>query len=189
VTGAAAQRRGSEPVSRAHEVAVGGITFVIDPAGVLYWPEQGILVVADLHLEKGSSFAKRGMLLPPYDTRVTLGRLAQIVFHYTPRLVVALGDSFHDGEGPDRVVAVDRAALATMQRGRDWLWIAGNHDPEPVDGIGGRCAPSGLSSSATSRRKMLATARSPAICTPWRASRCAGAASAGAALRAMGAAW
>ena len=65
---------------------------------------------------------------------------AQLVYRYAPRLVVALGDSFHDGGGPERVIAADRAALAAMQRGRDWMWIAGNHDPDPVDNIGGRCA-------------------------------------------------
>ncbi len=123
-----------------NEVTVAGVSLVADPAGALYWPEQDILVVADLHLEKGSSFARRGMMLPPYDTVATLGRLAQLVFHYAPRLVVTLGDSFHDGGGPERVTAADRAALAAMQHGREWLWIAGNHDPDPVDGLGGRCA-------------------------------------------------
>jgi metallophosphoesterase superfamily enzyme len=99
------------------------------PAGALYWPEEDALVVADLHLEKGSGFAARGVLLPPYDTAATLGRLARLIAHYAPRLVIALGDSFHDGGGPARVADTDRATLATLQRGRDWLWIAGNHDP------------------------------------------------------------
>jgi len=121
-------------------IRVAGVDLVVDPDGILYWPEQGVLAVADLHLEKGSSFARRGMLLPPYDTAATLGRLAHLIARYAPRLVVALGDSFHDGEGPARVAPADRAAIAAMQRGRDWLWIAGNHDPDPVDGIGGRCA-------------------------------------------------
>jgi hypothetical protein len=113
---------------------------VLDPAGALYWPEEGALVVADLHLEKGSGFAARGVLLPPYDTAATLGRLARLIAHYVPRLVIALGDSFHDGGGPARVADADRTTLATLQRGRDWLWIAGNHDPEPTDGVGGSFA-------------------------------------------------
>jgi uncharacterized protein len=122
------------------QVQVAGAAFVGDPAGALYWPEQGLLAVADLHLEKGSSFAARGVLLPPYDTAATLGRLARLIAHYAPRLVVALGDSFHDQGGPARIADTDRAALRTLQRGREWIWIAGNHDPEPAAGIGGRFA-------------------------------------------------
>jgi hypothetical protein len=118
-------------------VQVAGAVFVGDPAGALYWPEQGLLAVADLHLEKGSSFAARGVLLPPYDTAATLARMARLIAHYAPRLVVALGDSFHDQGGPARIADTDRAALRTLQRGREWIWIAGNHDPEPATGIGG----------------------------------------------------
>jgi DNA ligase-associated metallophosphoesterase len=121
-------------------VAIGGVALVADCAGALYWPEQGLLVIADLHLEKGSSYARRGVLLPPYDTAATLARLSRLILRYAPRMVIALGDSFHDGEGPARVVDSDRAALAVMQRGRDWIWIAGNHDPEPVMGLGGTSA-------------------------------------------------
>jgi DNA ligase-associated metallophosphoesterase len=120
-----------------HDISVCGIALLADPEGALYWPEQGLLVVADLHLEKGSSFAARGVLLPPYDTAATLVRLARLVTHYAPRCVVALGDSFHDGEGPGRLADTDREALSIMQRGREWIWITGNHDPEPADGIGG----------------------------------------------------
>jgi len=112
--------------------------FAADPAGVVYWPEQGLLAVADLHLEKGSSFAARGVLLPPYDTAATLARLALLIEHYAPRVVLALGDSFHDGRGPARLADSDRATLRSLQRGRDWVWITGNHDPDPAEGIGGR---------------------------------------------------
>lgn len=121
-------------------LSLAGVTLVADPAGALYWPEERLLVVADLHLEKGSSYARRGVLLPPYDTAATLAQLTKLIMRLAPRLVVTLGDSFHDGEGPGRVAASDRAALAALQRGRDWLWVAGNHDPEPVDGLGGHCA-------------------------------------------------
>ena len=119
-------------------LAVAGAEFAADPAGVIYWPEQGLLAVADLHLEKGSSFAARGVLLPPYDTAATLARLAALIARYAPRVVVALGDSFHDGRGPARLADTDRATLRSLQRGRDWVWIAGNHDPDPAEGIGGR---------------------------------------------------
>jgi DNA ligase-associated metallophosphoesterase len=120
-----------------HIVSIAGVAVVTDPAGALYWPEHGLLAVADLHLEKGSSYAARGVLLPPYDTAATLARLARLVSHYAPRCVVALGDSFHDGGGPARLGDADRESLTAMQRGRDWIWITGNHDPEPATGIGG----------------------------------------------------
>jgi hypothetical protein len=116
---------------------VGEVTLLADPAGALYWPEEGVLAIADLHLEKGSSYAERGVLLPPYDSAATLARLARLIAHYAPRLVIALGDSFHDGGGPARLADTDRATLRALQRGRDFIWIAGNHDPNPADNIGG----------------------------------------------------
>jgi hypothetical protein len=122
------------------EVMLAGIAIVADPAGALYWPAERLLAVADLHLEKGSSYAARGVLLPPYDTAATLARLAQVVNRYAPRAVIALGDSFHDGDGPARVLDDDRASLRLLQRGRDWIWIAGNHDPKPAAGVGGSSA-------------------------------------------------
>jgi hypothetical protein len=118
-------------------VRVAGIPLAADCAGALYWPEEGLLVVADLHLEKGSSFARRGQLLPPYDTTETLARLARLIAHYAPRVVITLGDNFHDGGGHARLSAADRASLTALQRGRDWIWITGNHDPDPAEGIGG----------------------------------------------------
>jgi uncharacterized protein len=123
-----------------HSLTLAGVTLVADCAGALYWPEEHLLLVADLHLEKGSAFAKRGVLLPPYDTATTLARLARLIERYAPRLVIALGDSFHDGHGPSRMGGGDHAMLNALQRGRDWIWIAGNHDRDVRDGIGGRCA-------------------------------------------------
>ncbi len=121
-------------------ISVAGVTLIADCAGALFWPDESLLVVADLHLEKGSAFAARGVLLPPYDTATTLARLAVLIECYAPRLVVALGDSFHDGGGPTRMSDISHAALKALQRGRDWLWIAGNHDPDPAENIGGRFA-------------------------------------------------
>ncbi|HEY1310888.1 MAG TPA: ligase-associated DNA damage response endonuclease PdeM [Pseudolabrys sp.] len=118
-------------------IVLGGVPLLADPSGALYWPEQGLLAVADLHLEKGSCFAARGQLLPPYDTAATLVRLGRLIAHYAPRVVVALGDSFHDGGGPQRLIQDDRDNLRGLQRGRDWIWITGNHDPEPAVNIGG----------------------------------------------------
>ena len=121
----------------AAEIPLAGEALVADVAGALYWPAERLLVVADLHLEKGSAFAARGMLLPPYDTVATLERLAGLMSRYAPRAVVALGDNFHDGGGPGRLAPADRAMLFALQRGRAWIWIAGNHDPDPGEGIGG----------------------------------------------------
>src|SRR5262245_8059553 len=119
------------------DIDVAGVALVADLSGALCWEAQRLLVVSDLHLEKGSSFAARGVLLPPYDTAATLSRVAALIDRYAPRVVIALGDSFHDSDGPARVADSDRAALAELQHGRDWIWLTGNHDPDPADGIGG----------------------------------------------------
>ena len=131
----------TDAASKDGALPLAGVELYADVAGALFWPEHGMLAVADLHLEKGSSFAARGVLLPPYDTAATLARLGALIAHYAPRLVIALGDSFHDGRGPARLADTDRATLKAMQRGRDWVWIAGNHDPDPADNIGGRFTP------------------------------------------------
>lgn len=121
-------------------VTVAGVALLADPAGALLLEDERILVVSDLHLEKGSSLARRGLLLPPYDTAATLGGLAALVDRYAPRCVVALGDSFHDPFACGRLSDPDRRVLTQLARGRDWLWIAGNHDPAPPAGLGGESA-------------------------------------------------
>lgn len=118
-------------------LSAAGVPFVADPAGALYAEAAGALIVADLHLEKGSSLARRGQFLPPYDTATTLRRLALLIERYAPKVVIALGDSFHDRAGPARLCAADRETLTILQRRRDWLWLSGNHDPEPPAGCGG----------------------------------------------------
>lgn len=120
-----------------NDIEISGVSLVADAEGALYWPEHGLLAVSDLHLEKGSSYAARGQLLPPYDTAATLARLTRLIARYAPRCVVSLGDSFHDGGGPARLADADRDSLTAMQRGREWIWITGNHDPEPASDIGG----------------------------------------------------
>ena len=133
--------QGEEDARRADTLSLAGVALVADPAGALYWPEEGLLAIADLHLEKGSSFARYGVFLPPYDSAATLSRLADVIVRYMPRAVIALGDSFHDGDGPGRLGDNDRDTLRALQRGRDWIWIAGNHDPDPAPRIGGMFSP------------------------------------------------
>src|SRR3979411_3244450 len=135
-----AQSQKGNPALRASAFGIAGVTLLADPSGALYWEEQGLLVVSDLHLEKGSSFAARGVLLPPYDTAATLSRLGSAIARHGPRPVVALGDSFHDRDAHDRLSAPDREAIAALQLRRDWIWIAGNHDPALPDDLGGAVA-------------------------------------------------
>jgi DNA ligase-associated metallophosphoesterase len=116
---------------------IAGVSLIADLSGALFWEEERLLVVSDLHLEKGSSFATRGVLLPPYDTVATLGRLASVVARHDPRTVIALGDSFHDRDAHDRLSAPDREAISALQVRRDWIWISGNHDPALPSDLGG----------------------------------------------------
>src|SRR5580693_1335133 len=96
---------------------VAGVALIADLSGALFWEQQNLLVVSDLHLEKGSSFAARGVLLPPYDTAATLGRLTAVIARHDPRVVIALGDSFHDRDAHARLSAPDRDAIASLQAG------------------------------------------------------------------------
>lgn len=114
-----------------------GEALLPDPAGTLWWPAEATLIVADLHLEKGSSHAERGALLPPYDTATTLARLERVIGRYPVRRVIALGDSFHDKRAGGRLAERDRAHLARLQANRSWIWIAGNHDPAAPEGVAG----------------------------------------------------
>ncbi|WP_436643255.1 ligase-associated DNA damage response endonuclease PdeM [Microbaculum sp. FT89] len=127
-------RSAEDPVAAIH---VAGAVLMPDPSGALWWPSEAVLVVADLHLEKGSALAGRGALVPPYDTAATLERLARVIETRRPRTVISLGDSFHDVGAGDRFPEPYRARLAALQHGRDWLWIAGNHDPTPPATISG----------------------------------------------------
>lgn len=105
--------------------------------GGLYWAELETLVVSDLHLEKGTSFARTGQLLPPYDSRATLARLSDLINRLAPKRVICLGDSFHDSQAAGRLQPEDRAFLTRLTRDVDWIWIAGNHDPHPPQDLGG----------------------------------------------------
>ena len=115
-------------------IAIAGETALCDPRGALYLPDFDLLVVSDLHLEKGSAAARKGSLLPPYDTLATLDLLAAVIAAHRPRIVVSLGDSFHDGGGAARLPRPYRERLEALMLGREWIWVAGNHDPDaPAD--------------------------------------------------------
>jgi uncharacterized protein len=115
-----------------------GETFVASPEGALHWPSQKALLVADLHLEKASWFARLGQFLPPYDSVATLSALAALVKSTGARKLYCLGDSFHDRFGCDRLPDQARALLLEMTTNLDWTWILGNHDPGFADHCGGR---------------------------------------------------
>ncbi|PZU93968.1 MAG: ligase-associated DNA damage response endonuclease PdeM [Chelatococcus sp.] len=116
---------------------LGRLAIVPDLSGALWLPEERTLVVADLHLEKGSAYAARGLMLPPYDSATTLAALSAAILRRQPRRVIALGDSFHDSAGCSRLVPEALASLRALQAGRDWLWITGNHDPLIDAAMGG----------------------------------------------------
>lgn len=119
----------AESASSPAAIAFCGATLVLDPSGALFWEEERLLAVADMHLEKGSSYARRGQLLPPFDTVETLARLEGAIRRYAPRTVAALGDSLHDPFAAGRMDREARARLAALARARTLIWIAGNHDP------------------------------------------------------------
>jgi DNA ligase-associated metallophosphoesterase len=109
------------------------------PSGALYWPARRLLAVADLHLEKGSSYAVNALkLLPRHDTRQTLAALAALLDRFAPETVVCLGDSFHDRTAVARLPSAERAEIGRLTRRARFVWIAGNHDPAPptTDGWG-----------------------------------------------------
>ena len=124
----------------ARTLHLNGVALLADLSGVLIWPAQRTLIVADLHLEKGSALARSGNLLPPYDTRATLATLADLLARHCPARVICLGDSFHDPQAAARLAPRDRATLRRLTGNHDWVWICGNHDPAPPVELGGRVA-------------------------------------------------
>ena len=117
-----------------------GHNFQLLLSGAAYWPAERTLLVADLHLEKMSSYAPRGQLLPPYDSGLTLKRLAADLDATGAETVLSLGDSFHRDSGSATLLDADRLRLDALMEATDWIWLAGNHDPRP-HALGGRCLP------------------------------------------------
>jgi uncharacterized protein len=109
---------------------VAGVDVVLDLSGALYLPDAEALIVSDLHFEKASSFARRRHFVPPYDTGVTLTALESVVREYAPKMVICLGDSFHDPFCAERLQPKAIARFGALAQERDWVWVTGNHDPE-----------------------------------------------------------
>ncbi|QBF32964.1 ligase-associated DNA damage response endonuclease PdeM [Thalassococcus sp. S3] len=117
-----------------HEFSLAGATLKALGSGALWWPDQALLCVSDLHLGKSERIARRGgAALPPYETRDTLSRLASDLAQTEAKTVICLGDSFDDLGAAMALPEEERLWIARLQAGRRWVWIEGNHDPGPVD--------------------------------------------------------
>lgn len=119
-------------------LSFGGHEFRALSGGALYWPARRALLVADLHFEKASWFARFGQMLPPYDSLATLADLSALIVATGARALWCLGDSFHDSRGCERLPAEAQATLRALTGALDWVWITGNHDAHMVDHCGGR---------------------------------------------------
>ena len=122
------------------ELTVNGARLIADVSGALYWPAGKALIIADLHFEKASAYAARGVALPPYDTSATLARLEAAVAAYQPEKLVSLGDTFHDDGWQQRMSGPDMARLQKLAAAQETIWITGNHDPTPPSGLAGTAA-------------------------------------------------
>ncbi|WP_306253104.1 ligase-associated DNA damage response endonuclease PdeM [Parvularcula sp. IMCC14364] len=121
--------------------SLAGITVAYDCAGALYLPDAQTLVFSDLHFEKGSSYGRKGLFLPPYDTRRTLMTMLEVIERWQPHSIISLGDAFHDGGAEARMSEDDRDLLCQLTEKYDWIWILGNHDPTPPRYLAGKaCA-------------------------------------------------
>lgn len=110
------------------EMQFAGEELILTKSNAVYWPRERTLLVADLHLEKGSWFAQHGQMLPPYDSRETLERIADTVKATGARRIITLGDNFHDDAGWERLDRYAAGMLESLTRTLDWVWITGNHD-------------------------------------------------------------
>ena len=131
--------RPGKPGRQSAAVLLGGEPALLDGSGALVLPERRTVVFADLHFEKGSAYAERGALLPPWDSAATLERMEAVLACHAPDRVICLGDSFHDTGGGGRMAGPLAGRLRRLADRYDWIWITGNHDPEIPEGAGG-CA-------------------------------------------------
>ncbi|WP_426167735.1 ligase-associated DNA damage response endonuclease PdeM [Sandarakinorhabdus sp. DWP1-3-1] len=140
-----------------------GETLVPLACGGLHWPAQQALLVADLHFEKGSAFARRGRFLPPHDSADTLACLIDALELTGANRVFCLGDSFHDAGGPARLPDRPRAALRLLTQNLDWLWITGNHDDDAAGALGGRVMVEARIGALTLRHEAVPGAPEPEL--------------------------
>lgn len=138
------------------DINIVGERFSCGCDGALFWKAEQTLIVSDLHLEKGSSFASKGKFLPPYDTGETLDRLKKCVVFWKPKRIISLGDSFHDALAHNRLPDQYLAQLKAIMSDKEWVWISGNHDPIPPEELGGICAHELNLGSITFRHEPLA---------------------------------
>ncbi|MCI4643961.1 MAG: ligase-associated DNA damage response endonuclease PdeM [Hyphomonadaceae bacterium] len=122
------------------QIQLAGEWLVPSCLGGLWWPVEKTLIVSDLHLEKGSSYARQGQMLPPYDTNATLTAVETLCRQYRPMRVISLGDSFHDRSAELRLSATATQRIQSLTMAHDWIWVEGNHDPAPPRHLGGEAS-------------------------------------------------
>ena len=123
-----------------HKIMLGGLELRPDLSGALHVPDMNALIISDLHLEQGSSLARRGIRVPPFDTSITIAMLEQVIVRFAPRRLIFLGDSFHDDEGEARVEELLMRRLHAIASKHECFWICGNHDPSPPRNLTGHAA-------------------------------------------------
>lgn len=129
------------PTDAAMVLGFNGAELTLDASGAIWWADQRTLLVADLHLEKASAYARTGQMLPPYDTIATLARLSRLAASYAPTQIVMMGDAFHDADAGERLPSEAYDSLGKLAARHELVWIAGNHDPAPPLSLPGkRCA-------------------------------------------------
>ena len=123
-----------------HKIMLGGLEFRPDLSGALHVPDMSAMIISDLHLEQGTSLARRGIRVPPFDTSITIELLERVVRLFAPQRLIFLGDSFHDDEGETRVEPDLMQRLQTLSKSHECFWICGNHDPSPPRNLSGHAA-------------------------------------------------
>lgn len=116
-------------VNKHYDLHFAGEFLTLDAAGAIFWPRQNSLIIADLHLEKGSYFCARGNLIPRYDTLDTLRRIEKLTIRYQAKKIICLGDNLHDFLAIERMLPKDYDYLNKLNQIAEWVWIIGNHDP------------------------------------------------------------
>ena len=123
-----------------HKIVLGGLELRPDRSGALHVPELSALIISDLHLEQGTSLARRGIRVPPFDTGITVGILEEVINRFAPQRLIFLGDSFHDDEGETRIEDALMQRLQKIATSHECFWICGNHDPSPPRHLAGHAA-------------------------------------------------